>query len=99
MSLSNIRRLTLGFQFKAKYLSLHIPERRLLIEECIRYLETTEDTASKNWFMVQKNIHDDPTDEFRKSEVVSHNNWNEFYALLVSSTPLCLIVETFLEHA
>lgn len=97
--------LATAFQFKTKYLTLNIPERRLLIDECIRYLETTEDTASKNWFMIQKSINDvksisvehdqNTTDETRGNE----NTWNEFYAMVATSTHLRLLVETFLEHS
>lgn len=90
--------LATAFQFKTKYLTLNIPERRLLIDECINYLTSVGETEGLEWFNNQKLIHDAPEDQFRKTELLFPPVWEAFYALMIKSTTLRLAVETFLEH-
>ena len=96
---NRVRHLAIAFRFKTKYLTLNILERKILIDECIDYLETLNDSDALLWFNNQKIIHDVSEDEFRKSEVMSHAVWQNFYQLIMTSTNLRDVVETFLENS
>ena len=96
MSTQRIEWFGTALQFKLKYLSINIPERKILIDEFITYLTEVGDTQSRAWFVNQKILHEVPDEEGRKAEVMSWNVWQMFYSRMMSSFLLRGAVTAFL---
>lgn len=94
-----IKYLATAFKFKTTYLTMNLPERKMLIEEMLSFLTSVGDAEGAEWFNNQKIIHDAPEDQFRKTELLFPPVWEAFYARMLTSFHLRHAVETFLEHS